>query len=148
MNLKVAALLALLALGLGLIFAAIRYHHNAMLDALPPSEEIDRHQMNYLLMQGLDLVAIRGTGSMRPYIPAGDGIVAYCEINRHASPDYLRVGDLAIITTGRGLVVHQLAGRYPNGSWITSGLYNGGYDVGSVTNDRIYGIVMKTYILK
>jgi hypothetical protein len=99
-----------------------------------------------MLREGYPLVAVLGTGSMQPYIPAGEGRVAWCMIER-CDFKLLNRADLVVFRTPSGNVVHQLAELTAAG-WITSGLHNSQYDSTRVTAETFVGRVVKTYLLK
>ena len=95
------------------------------------------------------MVAVLGTGSMQPYIPAGKEdsreIVAYVQVERIAF-GRVRKGDLIIFRYGNLHILHQLAAKDKDG-WIASGLHNERYDYPRVTAENFVGRVVKTYLL-
>ena len=120
--------------------------HRSMIKALPPSFTVAQHEINGMLREGYPLVAVLGTGSMQPYIPAGEGRVAWCLIER-CDFRVLGKGDLVVFRTKQGNILHQLAELTPEG-WITTGLHNSNYDTTTVSIDNFIGRVVKTYIVK
>jgi hypothetical protein len=124
----------------------INERKSVMIKALPPSFTVASHEIDGMLREGYPLVAVLGTGSMRPHIPAGDGIVAWCMIER-CDIKLLSRGDLVVFRTKQGNILDQLAQLTASG-WITSGLHNSGYDSTRVTADNFVGRVVKTYIVK
>ena len=117
-----------------------------MVKALPPFQFVAPHEIDGLLRKGYPLVAVLGTGSMQPYIPAGNGVVAWAMVT---SCDFrtLGKGDLVVFRTPIGNVIHQLA-QLDGDGWITTGLHNNGYDSTRVTRDTFVGRTVKTYLLK
>ena len=112
---------------------------------MPPITEVSHHDINQMLRDGADLVAVRGTGSMRPLIPAGDGIVAYALVER-CDYSQLKRDNLVVFSTTKGNVIHQLAQATPQG-WITSGSANGAYDAGRVTASNFHSRAVQIYTL-
>ena len=119
---------------------------SAAVASLPPTQLAQLHEIQHLLIAGADLVAISGTGSMRPYLPAGVGIVAYAQLER-VSFDQLQAHDLVAFRAPHGNILHQLA-RPDNGDWIATGLNNAHYDATRVSADNFIGRVVKTYVLQ
>ena len=133
-----------------LVFSALIYadmkRNKDMVKALPPSSYIAPHEIDAMLREGYRLVAIMGTGSMQPYIPAGEGRVAWVLVDR-CDFRLLGAGDLIVFSTPKGNVCHQLATLTAAG-WITSGLHNSSYDTTRVYPETFLGRVVKTYIVK
>ena len=72
------------------------YQNNKrMIESLPPSENIHSYEIDAMLRNGYPLIAVLGTGSMQPYIPSGDGIVAWCLVDR-VDFDLLGAGDVVV----------------------------------------------------
>lgn len=135
---------AALALGGFIVWQLRRYH--AMRNALPVPINATLRDIRTLYTQGVDLVAILGTGSMRPTIPAGEGVVAYAQLDRRAYV-LLGEGDLVVFRVpGGGYVVHQLA-QLDGGSWITGGSANARYDAARMDATSYVGLVIKLYLL-
>lgn len=128
-----------------LLMLELKRQHNASA-ALPVPVFASLGDVQLMLIRGADLVAVSGTGSMRPYIPAGEGIVAYCSIER-VSFNQLRKNDLVVYRAGLRNIMHQLAEKEGN-AWIATGLHNRTYDGVLVTADNFIGRVVRTYILK
>lgn len=116
-----------------------------MLDSLPPSEYIHTYEIDAMLRRSDPLIAVLGTGSMQPYIPSGNGVVAWCLVERCAY-DLLGEGDVVVYHTGGSNILHQLSAMTPDG-WIASGLHNRNYDSPRVTRANFSGRVVKTYII-
>jgi uncharacterized protein YxeA len=140
-------ILGVLALVIGSFF--IVRGHNAMIRSLPPVVDSTHAEVQSLMLAGADMVAVLGTGSMQPYIPAGkqnsSEIVAYVQVERVAF-DKLRRGDLIIFRFGNLNILHQLAAKDGDG-WIASGLHNERYDYPRVNVGNFVGRVSKTYLL-
>lgn len=137
-----SAILALLV-----IFSVVEIRkYQIALRSLPPTETVIPAQIQALLIAGKDIVAIMGTGSMRPYIPEGDGVVAYAEVERVKFSD-LKRGDLVTFRRTKYNVIHQIVAR-DGDAWISSGLGNSFYDEIRVTDKNLIGRVTKTYILE
>lgn len=120
--------------------------HRSMVKALPPSQPVAPHEIDGMLREGYPLVAVLGTGSMQPYIPAGEGRVAWVMVER-CDFRVLGKGDLVVFRTPSGNILHQLA-QLTAAGWITSGLHNASYDTTRVYPETFVGRVVKTYILK
>ena len=143
---KAALLICALGTALVLLVAAELKRHYFMVKALPPSSTVAPHEIDGMLREGYPLVAVLGTGSMQPHIPAGTGVVAWCMIER-CDFRVLGKGDLVVFRTPKGNVVHQLA-QLTSSGWTAAGLHNSGYDSTSVTASNFVGRVVKTYIVK
>jgi len=120
--------------------------HRSMIKALPPSFTVAPHEIDGMLREGYPLVAVLGTGSMQPYIPAGDGRVAWVMVER-CDFRVLGKGDLVVFRTPSGNILHQLA-QLTAAGWITSGLHNSSYDTTRVYPETFVGRVAKTYIIQ
>jgi NADPH-dependent curcumin reductase CurA len=139
----VVSILALFAL------ATMELHRqDRMRRTLPPVQAATPAEVQLLMVNGADLVAVLGTGSMQPYIPAGEGVVAYCQLER-TPYGKLTEGDFVVYATPVGNVCHQLAVLYADG-WVASGLHNKRYDttLGRVTAANYRGRIVRTYILE
>jgi hypothetical protein len=144
--LLIALLACLGAAVMAVIVAEEIQRHRNMVKALPPSSTVAPHEIDGMLREGYPLVAVLGTGSMQPYIPAGEGRVAWCMIER-CDFRVLGQGDLVVFRTPSGNVVHQLAELTAEG-WTATGLNNSHYDSTRVTAETFVGRVVKTYLLK
>lgn len=145
----VAIILALCLVVLG-AFAVIKIkeQHNRQA-ALPVPKTVSSAEIQLMIaMWDKDLIAVKGTGSMRPYIPGGDdeATVAYVEIER-VSFGTLKENDLVVYRAPDTNILHQLVDRDSDG-WIVSGLHNRYYDDLRVTADNYVGRVVHTYILR
>ena len=120
--------------------------NRSMIKALPPSSTVAPHEIDGMLREGYPLVAVLGTGSMQPYIPAGDGRVAWVMIER-CDFRVLSKGDLVVFRTAKGNILHQLA-QLTGAGWITAGLHNASYDTTRVYPETFVGRVVKTYIIQ
>ena len=120
--------------------------HRSMVKALPPSFTVATHEIDGMLRGGSPLVAVLGTGSMQPYIPAGEGVVAWVMIER-CDFKLLNKGDLIVFRSKHGNILHQLA-QLTAAGWITTGLHNASYDTTRVYPETFVGRVVKTYILQ
>jgi hypothetical protein len=125
-------------------------HHRAALESMPVPKTSTRHDMDARLRSSSDWVAIKGTGSMAPYIPAHKDptrIVAYVRVVR-CDFDSLKKHMLVVFDTDRfGLILHQLSQKTAAG-WVTSGLANHNYDTTRVYPENFRGKVVETYILE
>ena len=120
--------------------------HRSMVKALPPYQPVAPHEIDAMLREGYPLVAVLGTGSMQPYIPAGEGRVAWVMIER-CDFNLLSKGDLVVFRTPKCNILHQLA-QLTAAGWITSGLHNSNYDNTRVHPETFVGRVVKTYVLQ
>jgi hypothetical protein len=134
-------------LALLLILLAVNTH-SRMTSALPPSEKTTSAQVQLMLVSGADLIGVLGTGSMVPYIPAGNPnkIVAWVQIERVDFSE-LESGDLVVYREIGLNILHQIVDKNKNG-WSASGLGNERYDRFLVTKENFSGRVAKTYILE
>jgi hypothetical protein len=137
---------AAFAAGIALFAFTEINRHRSMIKALHPAQTVAPHEIDGMLREGYPLVAVLGTGSMQPYIPAGDGVVAWVMIER-CDFKLLAKGDLVVFRTKRGNILHQLA-QLTAAGWITSGLHNSTYDDSRVCPEAFVGRVVKTYILQ
>lgn len=124
------------------------HRDKAALDTMPIPTWIERYEVDEILRAEANAVLIRGTGSMRPTIPAGrhDEIVSVA-IYEPRSVESLKVGMPVIFKHPSGLIIHQLAKLTPSG-WVTTGSANAGYDMGKVTQSNLRGVVVKIYNIK
>jgi hypothetical protein len=144
--LLIALLACLGAAVMAVIVAEEIQRHRSMVKSLPPSFTVAPHEIDGMLREGYPLIAVLGTGSMQPYIPAGEGVVAWVMVER-CDFRVLGQGDLVVFRTPSGNVVHQLA-QLTSAGWITSGLHNSSYDTTRVYHETFVGRVVKTYIIE
>jgi len=148
----------LLALGIALLLAAIivvARHKEATLVAGLPVRIVCADQAAALAQAGDSAIAIRGTGSMAPYIPAAapglvpvDTVVAYAVLDAAANYESLTVGALVLYTAGwtPHRVLHQAALKDRLG-WIMSGLHNERSETWErVTPANYKGTVARVYV--
>ena len=147
MKLLILAFVACIGAAILIIVVAEEIQRNrSMVKALPPSVNVSAYEIDAMLREGYHLVAIMGAGSMQPYIPAGEGRVAWVLVDR-CDFRLLGAGDLIVFSTPKGNICHQLATLTAAG-WITSGLHNSSYDQTRVYPETFVGRVVKTYIVK
>jgi hypothetical protein len=116
----------------------------------PSIIEINSFDVDSMLRSHSNVVAIKGTGSMRPLIPAGkpDEIVAWAVVDNSRDFALLSAGDIVVFThKNGGLIIHELNVLDGEG-WISSGSYNKFYDSGRVTRQNLRGVVTSIYKLK
>jgi len=125
----------LLALGLVLLLAAIvlvARHKESVLVAGLPVRIVCTDQAAAKEQAGLGAIAVLGTGSMAPYIPAAlpgrdplSTVVAYAVLDGTATFDGITKGALIVYAPAwaKGRVMHQAA-LLDSGGWIMSGLHN------------------------
>jgi hypothetical protein len=130
-----------------IVVQEVKRNKNAI-NAMPIPIWIERYQVDEILRTEANAVLIRGTGSMRPTIPAGrhDEIVSVA-IYEPRDVSLLRVGMPVIFKHVSGLIIHQLAELTSSG-WTTTGSANMGYDTGKVTQANLRGVVVKLYNIK
>ena len=117
-------------------------------DGLPPRSYVYPHEIDEMLRKER-LIAVKGTGSMAPYIPAGDPTKRVAWVRVEACDfSELKRGDLVVFETQQqGLILHQLSQKTAVG-WITSGLNNHSYDSTRVYPENFQARVVHTYVLK
>ncbi len=116
----------------------------------PSIVEINSFDVDSMLRSHSNVVAIKGTGSMRPLIPAGkpDEIVAWAVVNNSHDFALLVTGDVVVFEHKNGsLIIHELNVLDGEG-WISSGSYNKFYDSNRVTRKNLRGVVTLIYKLK
>lgn len=141
---KLPILIVALALSLTILVVLEMNRH----EDSPPREFVEAYEVDGLLREH-KLIAVKGTGSMAPYIPAGDPsknvawvIVEECEF------DALKKGDIVVFEVEPyGFILHRLALKTAAG-WITSGDHNFSYDSTRVYPENFRGRVTYTYVLK
>ena len=154
MTLRRSILVALLALGLGVVLG-LALHSERVLKAGLPLRIVAKSQEEARTLAGLGSVAVLGTGSMAPYIaaaPAGSDplatVMAYVVTVQGATIADVRAGSLCIYVpewAGRH-VMHQAA-SFSEGGWIMTGLGTKSYETTErMTGRNFVGIVSRTYI--
>lgn len=101
-----------------------------------------------LKLAGPDLYPVKGTGSMKPYIPESDDpdkVVAILAVDKPPYED-LKKGDLVIFRADGSQVVHQIAAAQGE-KWITSGIDNQHYDGPALDRETFVGRVLRVYVL-
>ena len=135
-------------LGLALLTANTTGGYRAAKSGLPPRYEVaSEHEARQLA--GPQAVAVVGTGSMKPYIPASPDprkIVAFAA-TEPTPYDELKKGELVLYRWKDGLVIHQIVARQGEG-WISSGLGNPFYDGTRVTRATYDRRVVCVYVIK
>lgn len=143
----VAVITALLFLGLVFLICE---NMDKPVKKHPRVIEIESYEIDAILRSYSNVVAIRGTGSMRPLIPAGkpDEIVAWAILDNSKDFALLEQGLVVVFDSGKnGLIIHEL-NQLDKDGWISSGSYNGFYDAGRVTRTNLRGVVISIYKLK
>jgi hypothetical protein len=138
----------LAVLAIGLCLANTRGGSLAAKSALPPRYEVATLR-DARLRAGSQCVAVLGSGSMRPYIPASSDpsrIVAYASTENTPYQD-LQKGELVIYRWKGGFILHQIVARQGD-SWISSGLGNPRYDAEHVTRETYARRVVRVYVIK
>lgn len=141
----------------GLVALALRWER-ILEQGLPPREvcasqadALSRAQ-EFARGNGGAVLPILGTGSMAPFIPAGEatGIVAYAVTDPARAFENIEAGDLCIYRAewlAGALVIHQAAARDGAG-WIMTGLHNSGYESRyRVTQSNFVGVVARVYVI-
>ena len=136
--------------GVGLALAAANLPGGGLAakTALPPRFEV-ASEREARLLAGPQAVAVVGTGSMRPYIPASADprkIVAFAA-TEPTPYDELKKGELVLYRWKGGLVVHQIVARQGE-NWISSGLGNAHYDAVHVTRQTYERRVVRVYVIR
>lgn len=148
----------LLVLGLVLLLAAIlavsKYQQRALVNALPVRIAcVDENEARTLAGPGA--VAVLGTGSMAPYIPAAlpgrdplQTVVAYVVIVPGATVAEVKPGALCIyVPQWAGSNVMHQAATFADGGWIMTGLHNREYENRErMTGANFVGLVARTYV--
>jgi hypothetical protein len=149
----IVALLCVAALGV-IVFLA-RHNQRTLTASLPP-RIVCADQADAQRQAGPTAIAVLGTGSMAPFIPAAlSGLDPFTTVVAYAvpSPD-LVFGD---IKAGRLVVyapswspkfsVMHLAASQDAGGWIMSGLANRDYEASErVTREKFRAIVSAVYV--
>lgn len=143
------------ALGAVIVIAliAIASFHLNQIESVknqPKVIEIDSFDVDAILREHRNVVAVKGTGSMRPLIPAGKPteIVAWAILDKTKDFNLLEAGMVVVFSQKNGtFIIHELNTLDKDG-WISSGSYNGFYDSGRVTRENLRGVVTLIYKLK
>lgn len=150
---KTIGLILAVLVASAVIYFAVRSQRG--LEAGLPSRVVCASQAEALAQAGPGSVAVLGTGSMAPYIPASRAgldplttIVAYVVLVPGAGIADVKKGDLCIyvpVWAGRN-VMHQAA-EFDNGGWIMTGLNNREFENSErMTGDKFVGVVARTYV--
>ena len=146
----IALLICAAALAMTALIIAERQRPKAAANAMPPSSEIHRWEVDAILRSHPHRAAlVRGTGSMLE-IRGGDpaGITAVVIYDPFANYDLLGKGAFVLFAHhSQGLLVHQLA-QLDGDGWISSGSANGHYDSGRVTRANLRGAIVHVYRIK
>jgi hypothetical protein len=116
--------------------------------ALPPRFEVAALR-DARLLAGPHCVAVLGTGSMRPYIPASADprqIVAFAALENTPYAE-LQKGELVVYRWRGSYVIHQIVAQQGD-NWISSGLANRRYDAQHVTLETYYRRVVRVYVIQ
>jgi len=147
-----AGLIVLIA-SIVIALAAILSFHLKQIEGMknhPKVVEVNSFDMDEVLRSHSNIVAILGTGSMRPLIPAGqpNETVAWAVVDNTKDFNLLEAGMVVVFKhKDSGFVIHELNMLDKDG-WISSGSYNGFYDSGRVTRENLRGVVTLIYKLK
>lgn len=146
--------LALVVLG-SLVLLAWRSQRTLEL-GLPPreaeartAEEAMRRAFAWSVEHGGFVFGVLGTGSMAPYIPAGDpaAVVAYVVTDPSATFGDVTPGAVCAYRHSAspvGLTLHGAALKTPEG-WVMSGLANARADI-RMTADNFVGIAARVFV--
>ncbi len=136
-----------------LAIIAVTLFHLNQVEAVknhPKVVEINLFEVDSVLREHKNVVAVKGTGSMQPLIPAGKPteIVAWALLDSTKDFNLLETGMVVVFSHKKGeFVIHELNTLDKDG-WISSGSYNGFYDSGRVTRENLRGVVTLIYKLK
>lgn len=117
-------------------------------DSLPP-RVIVKTEADAIRLAGTNIFPVKGTGSMKPYIPESDDpdkVVAILAVDNPPYED-LKKGDLVVFRLKEAQVVHQIAAAQGD-KWITSGLDNSRYDGPALTRETFVSRVVKVYVIE
>lgn len=149
-----ALLIALAVLGLAAVLAFAVRNQRALERGLPP-RIVTKSEAEARALAGPGCVAVLGTGSMAPFIPASkpglDPFVTICGfvvLQPGATVEDVKTGALCVYSpdwAGRS-VLHQAA-SFSDGGWIMTGLHNKGYENKErMTGRNFIGLVARVYI--
>jgi len=153
MNTRTKLLLAVGALGVAALLVFAWRSQRVLEKGLPPREVCasQAEAAQRALAHSGRVIGVLGTGSMRPYIPAGDPtkVVALVVLRDGGTFPDIAPGDLLVYRPtflAVGAYAHQAAQRDALG-WIASGLANAQSESSSrVTSDNFIGIVARTFV--
>jgi hypothetical protein len=153
-TLRRSIFVALLALGLVVVVVLAWRSARTLRDGLP-LRIVAKSQVEAQSLAGPAAIAIAGTGSMAPYIPAAASglnarqtVCAYVVLVPNAPYTAITPGALCIYQPvwEKGHVMHQAA-ALDAGGWIMTGLHNERYEnKDRVTALNFVGIVARTYV--
>jgi len=150
-----STLIAVLAVVLLIVLISLALRFQRDMAAGRPPQDQSSHTVGEALAKARTkagsgpIYSILGTGSMAPYLPAGqpDEIVAYAIARPGATFADVRKGNLVVAldpNNPAGATMHQ-AGAKQGATWILTGLANTRSDTGRMTPDTFLAIVAKTY---
>ena len=152
-----ALLIALLALGLGLVAVLVlaRRSQRVLIDGLPLRIEC-KSQAEALALAGDGAIPVAGTGSMAPYIPASaPGLDPLATVVAYAVPGagsvYKDIAPGALVVYAiqyrKGYNTMHQAALLDGGGWIMTGLHNEGYENKvRVTKENFVAVVARVYV--
>ena len=147
---KLTIAICICALAMTALIIAERARHKAAANAMPPSSELHRWEVDAILRSHPHRAAlVRGTGSMLE-IRGGDpaGVTAVVIYDPFANYDLLGAGTFVLFEHhSQGLLCHQLA-KLDGEGWISTGSANGHYDSGRVTRANFRGAIVHVYNIK
>ena len=149
---KLALIICVAALAMTALIIAERARHKAAANAMPPSTEIHRWEVDQIIRdcpKHLRACLVRGTGSMLE-IRGGDpsGVTAVVIYDPISNYDLLGKGAFVLFDHhSQGLLCHQLA-KLDGDGWISTGSANGHYDSGRVTRANLRGAIVHVYNIK
>lgn len=116
-------------------------------EALPPRITV-KTEAEALQKAGTHVYPVKGTGSMKPYIPESDDPDRVVAILKVDNPPYeeLKKGDLVIFRANGTQVVHQIAAAQGD-KWITTGIDNARYDGPALSRETFVSRVVCVYVI-
>ncbi len=114
---------------------------------LPPRTVVNNPE-EAIKLAGPDFYPVKGTGSMKPYIPESDDpskVVALLAVDKPPY-EHLKKGDLVIFRSNGRQVVHQIAASQGE-KWITTGIDNEDYDGPALNRETFISRVLHVYVL-
>jgi hypothetical protein len=122
------------------------YNVNSRMEvAMLIPQHVHESYIDELLLKRVKIVAIQGSGSMQPLIPAGDGITAWAVMHETLTYDDLKLGDLVVFVGDYYNIIHQISELTSEG-WIATGSHNKHYDKVRVTRKNFYGVAKQVFI--